>query len=160
MKFYIFVLFALLFLTIHLFGQESPPLKSVVYGGYSWVPDESDKYVDVGFNSNYSILDYFYGFYDLNLKIGLKDNKVSYLININPGLTLFLLNKSELFVKIDLGAGPSGVKPFDKKLEIGISSLMRISLGYKSFGIYSQANFFQSNNGSFQTATFGILYKF
>ncbi len=162
MKIFYVILSFCLIITVS-YGQEKKNDEKIfneVLGGYSWLSNSDDSFVDLCFNMSYPILNYLYAFYEFDLGFGLKDNKNKYILNVVPGLSLYLLNKSNLYVKVDLSTGPSLLKYENVDFQMGITTMMRIGLGYKSFGIYSQINFYQFKTISFQKNSVGISFIF
>ena len=99
-------------------------------------------------------------FIQLDLGIGL-DNKIAgYFVDITPGLTMF--NDTEIFLwsKIDLAAGISEIKPKGEDIQLGVTAMLRITLGYDFIGLFYQLNYHQYKMGAFERYTAGISYKF
>ncbi|GEM_PF-6363945 len=137
--------------------QEST---NFVCGGYSWLNDSDNKFIDLSFQRLFSINKGLHASYQLDAGIGLDNQMAQFFLDLTPGLSIFIVNKSNLFVKADLGAGISILSPKEGDGQTGISSLLKVSLGYDFIGVYTQVNYHQFKTGGFERFSVGLSFQF
>ncbi len=127
--------------------------------GYSWFKDSSDNFIDFTIHSNFRITRSIFAFIQLDVALGLEYKMVRFLYGFTPGLSLYECG-DVVWWKIDLGFGPSMINTTTRGSQMGLTSMLRFSLGYDFIGLFCQVNYHQFKIGGYERYNAGISLRF